>query len=80
MPEANPVMAKFGELVVEAVLLFKLGGVPVASKVANRFELPVELVIELDICVRFLRQIFPDNPDSSRDHHRCFYDKISDGA
>ena len=49
MPEASPVMAKFGELVVELLPLLKLGGDPVASKVDSRLDPLVELEMELDI-------------------------------
>jgi hypothetical protein len=73
-------MAKFGAVLVEAVLPLKLGGVPVASKVANRFEEPDVPEIKLDICVKFSCQIFPNHPDSSHAHGHYSYDKISDGA
>jgi hypothetical protein len=58
IPEASPVIAKFGELVVEADPLFRLGGVPVASKVDNRFEPLVGLEIELDIALTFYSKHF----------------------
>ncbi len=49
MPEARPVIAKFGELVVELLPVLKLGGDPVASNVDNRLDPLVELEMELDI-------------------------------
>ena len=77
-------IAKSGELVVEAEPLVKLGGDPVASNVDNRFDPLVELEIELDMRLNILIQkpaILTQIPPPTR--HGCladFYDKISDGV
>jgi hypothetical protein len=57
IPEASPVIAKFGELVVEVDPLLRLGGVPVASRVDNRFVPLVGLEIEFDIVLTFYSNI-----------------------
>jgi hypothetical protein len=61
IPEASPLIAKSGELVVEVLPLLKLGGVPVESKVDNRFEPLVELEIELDMVLNFHSKNFHIN-------------------
>jgi hypothetical protein len=84
IPEASPVIAKSGELVVEAEPLVKLGGDPVASNVDNRFDALVGLEIKLDMRLNISVQkpaIFTQTPPPTR--HGCFadiYDKISDGV
>jgi hypothetical protein len=63
MPDANPVTAKFGELVVAAELLVKLGGDPLARSVAKMFDALVGLEIELDMCLNlFLQKPAISNP------------------
>jgi hypothetical protein len=51
MPEARPLTDKFGEFAAAFVLLFRLGGVPLASSVDKIFEAPIEPEMELDIFV-----------------------------
>jgi hypothetical protein len=56
IPEASPVIAKSGELVVEAEPLVKLGGDPVASNVDSRFDALVGLEMILDMRLNILVQ------------------------
>jgi hypothetical protein len=77
MPDARPVMAKSGELVVEFEPLLRLGGEPVAKRDDNRLDPLVGLLMELDIGFYFITTIKLTNSSSST---LPFYGKSSDSA
>jgi hypothetical protein len=83
IPEAKPVTAKSGSLVVEVEPLLRLGGEPVARIEDKRFAPLVELLIELDIGVilfpqfsnfrpsNHLRQKLGRRTRAAREHYRA---------